>query len=583
MKDVVVPEGWSVATVMDIATASGGGTPSKSDPSYWTDGSIPWVSPKDMKVFMVDDTEDTVTTKALDRLTLIPKDSVLVVVRSGILARTLPVAINKSPATINQDMRAFVPANGVNSRFLAWQLIAKEREILEACSKDGTTVASIEGPALAAYPLMVAPSNEQTRIVEKLEELLSDLDAGVAELKAAQRKLVQYRQSLLKAAVEGALTADWRAARANSGDPLESDTDLLQRILTERRARWEAKQLAKYAEQGKTPPKGWQAKYPAPIVPDASELPALPKGWIWASLEQLAEIQGGIQKQPSRAPKSNHYPFLRVANVSRGQLKLDEIHEIELFKGELERFALLKGDVLIVEGNGSSTEIGRCAVWDGSIENAVHQNHLIRARPLLVSGEFVEAWLNSSHGIEYMASLAATTSGLYTLSVGKISKIPVPVPPQSEQQEILAILKEATDSFARQEASIEFALKQATAQRKNILDAAFAGQLVPQDANDEPASALLARIRSVKATQAKPKRSNSMNKRPRPTSAHIDQVRNWINDRNQFTFDELRAGIPAPYQALRDALFTLLTERSPLIDQAFSSEAGVLLFRRIRQ
>jgi type I restriction enzyme S subunit len=391
-------------------------------------------------------------------------------------------------------------------QFLRTQSGRKQIELLSTGNQE--SMRNIGQERIRQIQIPIPPAREQTRIVEKLEELLSDLDAGVTELKGAQRKLAQYRQSLLKAAVEGALTADWRAARARSGEPQETGADLLQRILTERRARWEAKQLARYAEQGKTPPKGWQAKYPAPIAPDASELPVLPKGWTWASLEQLAEIQGGIQKQPSRAPKSNHYPFLRVANVSRGQLKLDEIHEIELFEGELERLALLKGDVLIVEGNGSRSEIGRCAVWDGSIENAVHQNHLIRARPLLVAGEFVEAWLNSFRGIEYMTNLAATTSGLYTLSVGKISKIPVPIPPQSEQQEILAILKEATDSCARQEAFVEFALKHSAAERKNILKAAFAGQLVPQDPNDETASALLERIRAERAKQtgaAKPR------------------------------------------------------------------------------
>lgn len=160
-----------------------------------------------MKVFKLTSSEDKLTPKALDRLSLIPAESVLVVVRSGILSRTFPVAINKQPVTINQDMRAFVPKEGISTDYLAWQLIAKEQEILSACSKDGTTVASIEGPALANFPLLLAPAAEQTRIVEKLEELLSDLDAGVSELKAAQKKLGQYRQSLLKAAVEGALTA----------------------------------------------------------------------------------------------------------------------------------------------------------------------------------------------------------------------------------------------------------------------------------------------------------------------------------------------------------------------------------------
>ena len=361
----------------------------------------------------------------------------------------------------------------------------------------GALYPAVRPKDISSFQFNLPPRAEQARIVEKLEELLSDLDAGVAELKAAQRKLALYRHSLLKATVEGALTADWRAAH---GQPQETGAELLQRILSERRARWEQKQLAKFAGQGKAPPTGWQAKYPEPAAPDLTDLPSLPDGWVWASLDQLAEIQGGIQKQPSRAPVANRYPFLRVANVARGQLKLDEIHEIELFDGELERLALQKGDILVVEGNGSLTEIGRCALWDGSIENAVHQNHLIRARPVLVQGEFIEAWLNSLRGIDRMTALAATTSGLYTLSVGKISKIPVPLPPAAEQSAAVDTLTNAMAGYIGQLAATNLSLRQAAAQRKNVLRSAFAGHLVPQDTSDEPASELLARIRAARVS-----------------------------------------------------------------------------------
>ena len=379
----------------------------------------------------------------------------------------------------------------INARFLLWRVSASDF-VEFACSQYEGDRPRVAFEKLGKFHILLPPRAEQTRIVAKLEELLSDLDAGVAELKAAQRKLTQYRQSLLKAAVEGALTAEWR----DKNQPKETGAQLLDRILKQRRARWEAKQLTKFKEQGKAPPKDWQAKYSEPVKPDTTDLPSLPQGWVWASLDMLSEIQGGIQKQPSRAPIKNKYPFLRVANVARGLLKLDEIHEIELFDGELERLVLERGDVLIVEGNGSLTEIGRCALWDGSIENAVHQNHLIRARPIITRSEFIEAWLNSLRGIEKMTRLAATTSGLYTLSVGKISKIPVPLPPLDEQKAIVDLLELALEKTNRQEDSLLVSLKQSAAQRKNILKAAFAGQLVPQDPNDEPASVLLERIRA---------------------------------------------------------------------------------------
>jgi len=339
--------------------------------------------------------------------------------------------------------------------------------------------------------------------------LLTDLDAGVAELLEAQEKLVQHQQSLLKAAVDGSLTTQWRTERSQRGEVVETGTQLLARILAERRARWEAEQLAKFVKQDRVPPQGWQDKYPEPVQADTTDLPVLPDGWAWASLDMLSEIQGGIQKQPSRIPTSNKYPFLRVANVARGQLKLDEIHEIELFDGELERFVLEKGDLLIVEGNGSLTEIGRCALWDGSIENAVHQNHLIRARPVIMHCEFLETWLNSVKGIERLTSLAATTSGLYTLSVGKISQIPVPVPPLEEQANAVKILEAAFKKQRRQKEDFENGISQFLVQRKNILKSAFSGKLIPQVPCEDSANVLLERIsaeRVERESQPKPRK-----------------------------------------------------------------------------
>lgn len=404
-----------------------------------------------------------------------------------------------------------------------------------ACSQYEGDRPRVKFDALGKFQIDLPPIPEQARIVIKLEELLTDLDMGVAELQTAQKKLAQYRQSLLKAAVEGALTAQWR----ENNPATESGAQLLERILQERRTRWEAKQLAKFAEQGKTPPKEWQKKYPEPVQPDTTDLPQLPEGWVWASLEQISEIQGGIQKQPSRVPKENKYPFLRVANVARGKLKLDDVHDIELFTGELERLALVAGDILIVEGNGSLAEIGRCAVWDGSIENAVHQNHLIRVRPIIVNSQFVETWVNSLGGIDKLTKLAVTTSGLYTLSVKKISKIPVPIAPLTEQESATQTLIESLSALYLQEQSIELSLKQCAAQRQNILRAAFSGQLVPQDPNDEPASVLLERIRAQRVEQAKQPKPRKTKKKESSTVARklvdvLTEAGDWLPAQEAF-------------------------------------------------
>lgn len=489
---------WPLVRLGDICEKITDGT-HHSPPNY-SEGDYKYITAKNIKPWGLDlgnvTYVDAETHREIYARCDVRRDDILYV-KDGATTGRLAVNPLDEEFSLLSSVGVLRPGPAVRPRYLAYAL--QDPATLDRMLADtaGVAITRLTLRKLNDAKVRLAPLECQDRIVEKLDELVSDLDAGVAALKAAQRKLAQYRQSLLKAAVEGALTADWRAAR---GEPEETGAELLERILAERRARWEQKQLAKFAEQGKMPPKGWQAKYPEPASLDRTGLPSLPDGWAWANLGQLTEIQGGIQKQPSRVPVANRYPFLRVANVARGQLKLDEVHEIELFDGELERLALQKGDILIVEGNGSLTEIGRCALWDGSIDDAVHQNHLIRARPVLVKGEFIEAWLNSLRGIERMTALAATTSGLYTLSVGKISKIPVPLPPVAEQRAAVEILADAMTGYVEQLVSTNQSLRQAAALRKNVLKAAFAGQLVPQDPTDEPAGALLARIRAQRAS-----------------------------------------------------------------------------------
>lgn len=161
------------------------------------------------------------------------------------------------------------------------------------------------------------------------------------------------------------------------------------------------------------------------------------------SLGDVAEIQGGIQKQPKRSPQRNAFPFLRVANVTAQGLSLEEIHAIELFDGELERYRLRRGDLLVVEGNGSASQIGRAAVWDGSIKDAVHQNHLIRVRPgCLLNERFLGLVWNSPSNRAELARIASSTSGLHTLSVTKLKRIMLPLPPVDEQCRIVDFLED---------------------------------------------------------------------------------------------------------------------------------------------
>ena len=319
-----------------------------------------------MKVQKPSDAEEHISEAAIaDSATnLIPANTLIVATRIALGRAIRP----KIACAINQDLKALMTGKGINTDFLLHWVRANERVIQGLGS--GTTVSGIRLEALHGLPLMVAPAAEQTRIVEKLEELLSDLDAGVAELKAAQKKLAQYRQSLLKAAVEGALTADWRAARraanaeavdpssppsfprrreSSSGgapetqdsrrrgnDEAETGAQLLSRILTERRSRWQTRQLAKFEAQDKAPPKDWQAKYPEPVAPDTAGLPALPLGWVWASAEQLCDFitKGTTPSKGLDGAGDKVIPFLRVTNLTdKGVLDMaDKVLALMNFK-----------------------------------------------------------------------------------------------------------------------------------------------------------------------------------------------------------------------------------------------------------
>ena len=181
---------WERVPLKELGDWYGGGTPSKSNAAFWRDGDVPWLSPKDMGAEVLQGTQDHVTAEAIigSSTKLVPAGSVAVVTRSGILERTIPVALVPFATTMNQDMKAVVPRAGIDPRWIAWGLRAFERDLLRDTRKAGTTVASIEMPRWYGFKLPVPPLEEQLRIVAILEDHLSRLDAADSQLDAAARR-----------------------------------------------------------------------------------------------------------------------------------------------------------------------------------------------------------------------------------------------------------------------------------------------------------------------------------------------------------------------------------------------------------
>lgn len=383
----------------------------------------------------------------------------------------------------------------ISPKFVSYQLhfLWMSGYFLHKCLKH-VNQASVSSKALAdSVPLILAPPNEQRRIVAEIEKQFSRLDEATSALKRIKANLNRYKASVLKAAVEGKLTEEWRKEHPD----VEPTSELLKRILTERRKKWEEEYIKKYREAHGHVPKddSWKKKYKEPVSPDIANLPKLPKGWVWVRSEQLGEIIGGLTQNRKREQYLKKLPYLRVANVYANELRLDDVNDIGVLNEEMDRALLQKDDLLIVEGNGSKDQIGRLAIWDGSIAPCVHQNHLIKIRLIQpVIGKFILWWLLSLYGRKHVMDVASSTSGLYTLSISKVSDLPIPLPPLKEQR---LILEEVDSRFSVAnviETEIKLNLKRAERLCQSILKKAFSGQLVPQDLNDEPASELLEKI-----------------------------------------------------------------------------------------
>ncbi|TVP98118.1 MAG: restriction endonuclease subunit S [Planctomycetaceae bacterium] len=199
-----MPEHWEAVPLGYLVQFRGGATPDKSRAVFW-EGTIPWVTPKDMKVPLILDSEDHVTQEVLDAglLSLHPVDSVLVVVRGMILAHSFPVARTSIPVTINQDMKALTCGNRITPLYLAWMLIGFKKTFVSFADESAHGTRKLESGVLNRFPALLPPLPEQAAIADYLDAETSKLDALVTKVEGAIERLQEYRTALITAAVTG--------------------------------------------------------------------------------------------------------------------------------------------------------------------------------------------------------------------------------------------------------------------------------------------------------------------------------------------------------------------------------------------
>ena len=214
------------------------------------------------------------------------------------------------------------------------------------------------------------------------------------------------------------------------------------------------------------------------------------------TLAEIAQVVGGVTKDAKRQsdPSFVEVPYLRVANVQRGYLDLATVTTIRVPASTVEKLRLEPDDILFNEG-GDRDKLGRGWIWEGKIEDCIHQNHVFRAR--LLTDDFDPKFISmhgNTFGRTWFEKMGKQTTNLASLNLTTLKSFPVPDLPIERQREITAEIERQLSLLDSLQSVTDQSLIRCDSLRSSILAAAFSGRLVPQDGHDEPASVLLERI-----------------------------------------------------------------------------------------
>jgi len=472
-----LPENWVWTTLGEVFNWGSGGTPKRTNPAYY-DGDIPWLIIRDLNDGPVGDSATKINEEGLNNSSAkwVEPGSVLVAMYGSI--GKLGIATER--LTTNQAI-AFTKPEGNDAKYLFYYLMLSRSALLQ--QGKGIAQKNISQTVLKAFPFPLAPLEQQKRIVAKIEELFSHIDAGIEALKKAKQLLKQYRQSVLKAAVTGELTKEWREANK---DKLEPASQLLERILKERRQKWEEQQLEQFKTKGKMPKNDkWKEKYKTPVdLKDWSFLCELPKSWVWSSVDQIgnpndqAVLTGPFGSNLGKKDFiSSGVPVLTIGCLKESGIILTKAMHVSTKKAvELERYKLKDGDMLF----SRMAAVGRAGHIDKKLEGCLFNYHIMRLRlhdEAILQDYFVHYVRGSSQVYEYVKEVnhGATRDGINTQ---QLLEMPVVLPPLDEQYQICRVVKEKLDLIRCLDIDIDQQLKKAEKNKQSILASSFSGEII---------------------------------------------------------------------------------------------------------
>jgi len=479
-----LPEGWTFATIPELVGQNG----------VFVDGD--WVESKDqdpngeVRLIQLADIGDgyyrnksarfLTHKKAVElNCTFIEAGDVLIARMPDPLGRAciFPGDVKKAVTVV--DVAVVRSANhSFSHKWLMHFVNAPQFRSAVASMQSGSTRKRISRKNLARIVMPVPPRDQQEFLVAEIEKQFSRLDEGVNNLKRVKANLKRYKAAVLKAAVEGRLVETEAEIARREGRDFETGEQLLQRILHERRRKWEEAELAKMQAKGKVPKNDkWKQKYKEPAAPDTTNLPELPEGWVWATIEQLSLlVEYGSSARANANP--NGVPVLRMGNIIDGDLRFDGLKYLPANHGEFPRLLLEAGDLLFNRTN-SPELVGKTAVYEGALGKCSFASYLIRVRLLEgVSPKLISTYINSSYGRKWVKSVVTQQVGQANVNGTKLKALMVPLPPESEQHRIVAEVDRRLSILRETEAQVEASLQRAERLRQSILAAAFSGRLV---------------------------------------------------------------------------------------------------------
>lgn len=462
-----VPTGWIWKRLGEVAQTASGGTPSRKNTSFFT-GSIPWVKSGELNDGIVRRCEEYITEEALKKSSAkIFKKGTLCIALYGATVGKLGIlgidaATNQAVCAIFTDI--------IDRSYLYYYLLFKRKTLINMAQ--GGAQPNISQTILAELPISYpVKTDEQQRIVARIEELFAELDKAEEALQSALLLCGYYRQAMLRDAVSGELSKEWRKAHP----PRESGEQLLQRILTERRAAWEASELKKMAAQGKKPTNdSWKKKYKEPQPPNTAGLPELPEGWCWASIPQVALVFNG--KTPNGiteiSESDGEYRWFRVSDMNANGNELimknggliiskEILHELCL--------QLLPSGTIVFpkRGGAIATNKKRILAFDAAIDL-----NLMGLCPITCYKRYFYTWFSSIN-----LKKISNGSNVPQINNPDIDKVILPIPQANEAELIANIITELFSEIDEVESICQRELNSCKELRQSILNAAFTGKL----------------------------------------------------------------------------------------------------------